>query len=550
MRVFIDPLVCEGCGDCGVKSNCLSVQPLDTELGRKTRIHQSSCNKDYSCLKGDCPSFLTAVPAGGEARAPERKRRALPMDQPLPEPAAKPACGDGYSIYLMGIGGTGVVTVDSIVGTAALLDGKHVRSLDQTGLSQKGGPVVSHLRLFDAAPEVGSRIGVARADLYLGLDLLVSTTPLNLARADPERTAAVVSTSKVPTGQMVTQVGSAFPVVGDLTGALDRATRAGANLYLDSLRLSEALFGDHMPAGLLLLGAAYQAGLVPLRAESIERAIELNEVSVQVNRLAFRWGRRWVADRAAVEEATRPEAPVLGFTPKPPPEIAALLDQAGLTGELRRLVEIRAPDLAAYQDMAYARSYLELVRKAAAIERELTPGRTAIAEAVARNLYKLMAYKDEYEVARLLLRGSADPEIRERFPDGARVYWHLHPPFLRALGLKRKLRLGRWARPALVLLRAMRRLRGTALDLFGRAEVRRVERALVAEYRDLVLRTLDLLSPATHEAAAQIAALPDLVRGYESIKLRNVAQFRERAAALQTTLRASPSPLPASGARA
>ncbi|MGE5049778.1 MAG: indolepyruvate ferredoxin oxidoreductase family protein, partial [Deltaproteobacteria bacterium] len=542
MRVFIDTAVCEGCGDCGVKSNCLSVQPVETEFGRKTRIHQSSCNKDYSCLKGDCPSFLTAVPVGEEA--PKRKRRPAPMDEPLPEPARKAACGAGYSIYLMGIGGTGVVTVDSIVGTAALLDGKHVRSLDQTGLSQKGGPVVSHLRLFEAAPEVGSRIGTAQADLYLGLDLLVSAAPQNLARADPQRTAAVVSTSKVPTGQMVTQVESAFPEVTGLTRALDRATRAPENLYLDSLRISEALFGDHMPAGLLLLGAAYQAGLVPLRAESIERAIELNGVSVETNRLAFRWGRRWVSDRAAVEEAARAEATVLPMAPKPPANVAALTEP--FAGELRRLLDIRAPDLASYQDLAYARTYLEFVKQVASREQEVMPGRTRLAEAVARNLYKLMAYKDEYEVARLLLRGGAADEIRKQFPGGARVQWNLHPPMLRALGLRRKLKLGPWARPLLLALRAMRKLRGTALDPFRRAEVRKVERALIDEYRGMVQRALQALTPANYDLAVQIAELPDLVRGYESIKLRNVARFHERAAALEAELQRGAHALPLS----
>ena len=536
MRVFIDPAVCEGCGDCGVKSNFLSVQPIDTELGRKTRIHQSSCNKDYSCLKGDCPSFLTAVPIGDDRPAPKQKRRVPPLDRPPPEPAQKAVCVEGYSIYLMGIGGTGVVTVDSIVGTAALLDGKHVRSLDQTGLSQKGGPVVSHLRLFDAPPEVGSRIGAAQADLYLGLDLLVAAAPQNLARAHPDRTTAVVSTSKVPTGQMVTQVESAFPEAGSLTGALDRVTRAPTNLYLDSLRISEALFGDHMPAGLLLLGAAYQAGLVPLRSDSIERAIELNGVSVEMNSLAFRWGRRWLADRAAVEEATRAEATVLGLVQRPSVDFAGLLGGADFSGELRRLVEIRAPDLAEYQDVAYARRYVEFVRQVAAREQERAPGQTRIAEAVARQLYKLMAYKDEYEVARLLLREGADPEIRKQFAGGARVYWHLHPPFLRALGMKRKLKLGRWARPALLLLRSLCRLRGTALDPFGRSKLRKVERALIGEYRDLVLRSLETLSPSTSDVAAQIAELPDLVRGYESIKLRNVARFRQQAAALEAEL--------------
>jgi len=537
MRVFIDEAVCEGCGDCGVQSNCLSVQPIETELGRKTRIHQSSCNKDYSCLKGDCPSFLTAVPTSPEL--PKAKRRSLPPAEVPPEPASRPACGDGYSIYLMGIGGTGVVTVDSIVGTAALLDGKHVRSLDQTGLSQKGGPVVSHLRLFDAPPEVGSRIGVTHADLYLGLDLLVSTAPQNLARADPQRTVAVVSTSKVPTGQMVTHVDSLFPEVGGLTHALDHSTRASRNLYLDSLRISEALFGDHMPSGLLLLGAAYQAGLVPLRSESIERAIELNGVSVEANRLAFRWGRRWVVDRGAVEAAaTRADAGVPATLPKDAADVAGLLSGTGFAGELRRLVEIRAADLVSYQDAGYARRYVEFVQRVAAREQERAPGQTRIAEEVARNLYKLMAYKDEYEVARLLLRGGAEEQIRKKFPGGARVYWHLHPPLLRALGMKRKLKLGRWARPVLVLLSALRRLRGTPFDPFGRNEVRKVERALIEEYRALVLRSLETLSPSTEDALAEVAALPDLVRGYEGIKLRNVERFRERTGVLENQIRA------------
>src|SRR5205085_10206561 len=271
LRVYINEAVCEGCGDCGTKSNCLSVQPVDTEFGRKTQIHQSSCTKDYSCLRGDCPSFLTVVPKGEPRR---KERKVFQVERALPEPTLR--VPRSANVFMTGIGGTGVVTVNQIVGTAALLDGKHVRSLDQTGLSQKGGPVVSHLRLFDAPPEVGSRIGAAQADLYLGLDLLVATAPQNLARADPDRTTAVVSTSKVPTGQMVTHVESAFPEVAGLTRALDAVTRSPANVSLVSLRISEAPFGAHMPAGLLLLGAAYQAGLVPLRADSIERAIELN----------------------------------------------------------------------------------------------------------------------------------------------------------------------------------------------------------------------------------------------------------------------------------
>jgi indolepyruvate ferredoxin oxidoreductase len=548
-RVFIDEAVCEGCGDCGVKSNCLSVQPVETEFGRKTRIHQSSCNKDYSCLKGDCPSFLTVVPAGEPA--PEQKRRRTPprFDAALPEPARKPACGDGYAIYLMGIGGTGVVTVTSVLGTAALIDGKHVRSLDQTGLSQKGGPVVSHLKLFDEEPDRASRLVAGEADLYLGLDLLVSTSPTNLARAHPDRTTAVVSTSKVPTGEMVTHVGAAFPALENLRGAIDRYTRKPANLYLDSVELAEGLFGDHMPAGLFLAGAAYQAGLVPLRAESIERAIELNAVSVETNRQAFRWGRRWVIDRQAVEAcAAAGELPAVSPAAREPGAIPArdraawaqLAARAAQGEELRRLLEIRAPDLAAYQSAAYARTYLDFVAQVARAEALRAPGRGTLAEAVARNLYKLMAYKDEYEVARLLLRGSALSAIRRQFPAGAKVTYHLHPPLLRALGMKEKLRLGSWIRPGLFLLRSLRRLRGTPFDPFGRAHLRKLERALIAEYRALVLVALEALGPANHDVAVQIAELPDLVRGYEAIKLRGVAAFRARAAELQAQLTAPP----------
>jgi indolepyruvate ferredoxin oxidoreductase len=551
-RVFIDEAVCEGCGDCGVKSNCLSVQPVETELGRKTRIHQSSCNKDYSCLKGDCPSFLTAVPKGELLPEQKRNRTAPRQDVALPEPEQKPACGDGYAIYLMGIGGTGVVTVNSVLGTAALIEGKHVRSVDQTGLSQKGGPVVSHLKLFDEAPDRASRLVAGEADLYLGLDLLVSTSPANLARAHPDRTTAVVSTSKVPTGEMITHVGAAFPALEGLRGAIDRYTRRPSNLYLDSVAIAEGLFGDHMPAGLFLAGAAYQAGLLPLRADSIERAIELNSVSVDANRQAFRWGRRWVIDREAVEAAAAtgelPALPALIAAIREPGAIPTrdraawtqLAARAAPGEELRRLLELRAPDLAAYQSAAYARTYLDFVAQVAREEARCVPGQSGLAEAVAKNLYKLMAYKDEYEVARLLLRGSALSAIRRQFPGGAKVTYHLHPPLLRALGMKEKLRLGSWIRPGLFVLRSLRRLRGTPFDPFGRAHVRKIERALIAEYRALVLVALDALGPSNHGAAVQIAELPDLVRGYEAIKLRGVAAFRARAAELQAQLRAPP----------
>src|SRR5207253_502436 len=253
MRVFINEAVCEGCGDCGVKSNCLSVQPVDTEFGRKTQIHQSSCNKDYSCLRGDCPSFLTVIPRG-EAR--KKARTVFTVDRPLPEPALK--VPGTANVFMTGIGGTGVVTVNQILGTAALLDGKHVRGLDQTGLSQKGGPVVSHLKTLDRATQVSSKVAAGSADCYLGFDILVATSPQNLDHARPERTIAVVSTSRVPTGAMVTSPAVEFPEANGLISAINRVSRQDDNVFMDVLGLAETLFDDHMAANMIVLAAAWQ----------------------------------------------------------------------------------------------------------------------------------------------------------------------------------------------------------------------------------------------------------------------------------------------------
>ena len=532
MRVHINERVCEGCGDCGKKSNCLSVQPVETEFGRKTQIHQSSCNKDYSCLLGDCPSFLTVEPVG----PPQKKERRLPpLDVELPEPALKvPA--DGFALHMMGIGGTGVVTVNQILGTAALLDGRHVRGLDQTGLSQKGGPVVSDLRVASRPIEAANKVSAGGADLYLGFDLLVAADPTNLDKAESGRTIAVVSTSQIPTGQMVVDTTVHFPELGSQLMSIDRVSRKDENVYLDALAMAQGLFNDHMATNPLMIGVAYQAGALPISAASIEEAIRLNGVSVEMNLLAFRWGRMAVVDAArvaaAVKTATgRQERPVLLSA-----EARALVDSAGATGELRRLLEARVPELIAYQSAAYARSYVEFVARVARAESEKVPGRTGLAEAVARSLHKLMAYKDEYEVARLHLDAALDAELHSRFGPSVRVYWHLHPPLLRALGLKKKLRLGRWFTPAFALLRSMKGLRGTALDPFGRAEVRRVERALPGEYREMIERALGRLSADTHDLAVELGDLPDMVRGYETVKLDNVARYRESARQLMAKL--------------
>jgi len=526
MRVVINEAVCEGCGDCGVKSNCLSVHPVETEFGRKTQIHQSSCNKDYSCLKGDCPSFLTVVPRITK----KKERRVFIVDQTLPAPPFN--VPEDANIFMMGIGGTGVVTVNQILGTAALLDGKHVRGLDQTGLSQKGGPVVSHLKIFEHATESSNKVSAGSADCYIGFDVLVATTPQNLDHARPDRTIAVVSTSQVPTGAMVTSTTVEFPEANGLITSIDRVTRKDENVYLDALGLAETLFDDHMAANMIVLGAAWQAGAIPVSADAIEDAIKLNGVSVQMNTHAFRAGRLLVADPAWVQTVTRQRLGAVASAPELSKEARALVDRVDAAEELRRLLEIRVPELIGYQSAAYASEYVGFVRRVREAEAAAVPGETRLSEAVARYLFKLMAYKDEYEVARLHLKTDIARALEAEFPGGVTLQYNLHPPIFRALGLKRKIKLGTWFERCFRTLAAMKTLRGTWIDPFGFAAVRRVERQLPGEYRGLVDKALVGLSPESYERAVKLASLPDVIRGYEDIKLENVQRFRDAVRAL------------------
>ena len=526
-RVVINQAICEGCGDCGVKSNCLSVQPVETEFGRKTQIHQSSCNKDYSCLLGDCPSFVIVDP-GNVKQAPKRKLRRV--DEPLPEPMLR--VGADCNIFMTGIGGTGVVTVNQLLGTAALLDGRFVDGLDQTGLSQKGGAVVSHLKL-STAPVVGSnRIAPGEADCLLAFDILTATAPPQIVRANPERTVAVVSTSQVPTGAMVASTATHFPQLDGLKSMINGRTRAGENLFFDAIALAEEAFGDHLAANMIIVGAAFQQGLIPISVAAIEQAIVLNGVGIEMNTHAFRLGRQLVAQPAG---GTAMAAPA---TQPPPaeitPEAQALVDSVGapMGSELRRLLLIRVPELIAYQNSAYACRYTEFVARIYRAEQAAIPGASTISEAVARYLFKLMAYKDEYEVARLALSERFQRELSEQFGADSRVTYQLHPPFLRALGWKQKIGLGRWFNSAFQLLRRMRGLRGTAFDPFGYAEVRRVERALIGEYCALIEQAIATLTPARQGQLLELAQLPDQIRGYEEIKLTSVRRFRQRSAEL------------------
>jgi len=545
-RDRLDEMVCEGCGDCGAKSNCLSVQPVDTEFGRKTRIHQSSCNLDFTCLDGDCPSFVTVHETRRSRRRADARRlhgaaapaRDVPVVGPddLEEPD-RPGVDGCFSISLTGVGGTGVVTMSQVLATAALLDGYHVSGLDQTGLSQKGGPVASHVKIATAPIAESNAIGAGEADAYLGFDLLVAAESRHL---DAVRvgTRVVLSTSKVPTGAMVRDTSVAFPEVARLLQAVAQCTD-GTDAHLDAQALADGLFADHMMANPLLLGVACQVGALPLRAASIERALELNGVAVARNQQAFRWGRRYAIDPATVLAAAGHRDALVA--PRPAVNGASLPED--LPAAVRQLLEVRVPELVAYQGPRLARGYVDAVQRVVARERATVPGPTELSEAVARYLFKLMAYKDEYEVARLSLGPELDEALAAQFPDGGKMRYRLHPPVFRALGMKRKVALGRWFRPAFRGLHAMRRVRGTPFDPFGHTEVRRTERSLVREYRELVDDALARLSPATYDRAVELASLPELVRGYEKIKLASVEHFRTEAARLrQSMLRPSPSP--------
>lgn len=542
-RIAINERVCEGCGDCGDASTCLSVEPVESPFGRKTRIHQSSCTQDRSCLKGDCPSFLTVTPAAGALK--ERPRPGL-ADPPVALPVPVRRVPDDVLIRMPGVGGTGVVTVSQILQMAAHLDGLHAAGLEQIGLAQKGGPVLSDVRIGPAPIAGQLRATAGRTDLLLGLDLLGAAAAPTLETCDPARTVAVVSTARVPTAGMVTDPSVRMPSSRGPLGRIDAATRAEDGLRIDALALADALFLDHMPANLLLLGAAFQHGCVPVAADAIERAIRLNGAAVDVSLAAFRWGRAAAEDLDVVETAAglrRAVTPTAGsMVPATAslsdPRVVALVADAGLKGRLADLVVHRAGELALFQDRRCAERYVADVAAVARREQAATGG-DRVARAYAVGLHKLTAYKDEYEIARLHLDATEKERVDAEFGPGARVRIMLQPPLLRALGVERKIACGPWIRPAFGVLRRLRRLRGTPLDPFAHTEVRRVERALPGEYRALVAAALEHLRPETAAQVVALAELPDVVRGYEDIKLAGVATYRERAAAglraLETT---------------
>jgi indolepyruvate ferredoxin oxidoreductase len=540
-RIMINERICEGCGDCGHKSNCLSVQPIDTDYGRKTTIDQSSCNKDFSCLAGDCPSFLEIRP--GRSSGTRRASSASLSEDALPEPNVRfDVAVAAHTTRITGVGGTGVVTASQILVAAARIAGYQARSLDQTGLAQKGGAVVSDIKVSATRVAAGSKAAAGECDLYLGADLLVAADPKNLVAADPARTIAVVSTSKVPTGRMIVDPAIAFPDVERTLAGIREATQGDEAVLLDARQISVGLFGTDQFANLLLVGAAYQAGALPLPATAIEQAIETNGVQVESNRQAFRRGRQFVHDPAGFNETVRSVTaePVARTLTDAQNQLAVSVG-APTESELARIVRDRVADLAEYQHLRYAGEYTQLIHRVHEAESAATGlTSTKLAEQVARYLYKLMAYKDEYEVARLSLDPRVDEIVAAEFGPGSRVSIRLHPPLLRALGLRSKIRLGPWIRPVLRVLRAMKVLRHTPFDPFGRTRVRRLERQLIVEYRAAVEVLIANLSPDNLEECARIAGMPDEVRGYEDIKEARAAQYREQLAAALTELTSAP----------
>ena len=510
-RLYINDAVCEGCGDCSVQSNCLSVVPKETPLGRKRQIDQSACNKDYSCARGFCPSFVTVL--GGSLRRPQAAAEAPEaLFDPLPDPQLPPL-ERPWNTVVTGVGGTGVLTITALIAMAAHVEGRGCATMNQTGLAQKFGAVVSHVRVAAAQEDIMAvRIAAGEADLLLGCDLVVSTGYEAMGKAAQGRTHAVVNDAEVPTADFLRDPDAVIP-----TEAMRQRVREEVGgddcHFLDASGIATALLGDSIAANLFLLGFAWQRGLVPVSAAALERAIELNNVAVDLNRRAFLYGRRY---------AVQPER-VMALLPQPetPPSAQGL--DAVLADRGQRLTD--------YQDGAYAERYRQWVERVR-VRDPLAQGEASLSLAVARSLYKLMAYKDEYEVARLYSDPAFLAGLEARFEGDYRLRFNLAPPLLARrdphTGEPRKREFGPWMLTAFRLLAPLRRLRGTPLDLFGYTAERRRERADIADYEALVERLLPRLGEADYATLRELLELPLQLRGFGHVKDRNRAQLAVR----------------------
>ncbi len=515
-RLFINSAVCEGCGDCGTQSNCTAILPLETELGRKRVIDQSSCNKDYSCVKGFCPSFVTVT--GGKlkkSRTGTTRQGAEDDFGPLPQPVL-PSCDTPFNILINGIGGTGVITIGALMGMAAHLEGKGVSVLDMTGMSQKNGSVTSHVRIAARREAIGAqRIATGEADLVLGCDMLTAGALDAISKMRPGRTRAVVNLHQQPPGQFARNPDWQFPLE-EVKALIIESVGQQAD-FIDATRLATALMGDAIATNLFMLGYAWQRGELPLTEAALLRAIELNGVAVQANQTAFGWGRRAAVDLLKVEKIAMPAQPLVLHMPR------------SLEQWIKRSVAL----LTDYQDAAYAAQYAEVVEAVRAAEAPL--GSDQLSMTVARQLSRLMAYKDEYEVARLYTNGQFQQALAQQFEGDFTLSFHLAPPILArkdGQGHLLKARYGGWMMTAFKLLARMKGLRGGVLDVFGRTAERRMERALIVQYRTLVLDLLPRLTTDNLPTAIELAQLPQLVRGYGHVKQQAVEHMHARQASL------------------
>ena len=505
-RVFINEAVCEGCGDCGVQSNCTSILPVETEFGRKRAIDQSSCNQDYSCVKGFCPSFVTIE--GGAPKKSRAAKQALPTQlEALPEAAVVELKNAPYNILITGIGGTGVITIGALLGMAAHLEGKGTSALDMTGMSQKNGAVTSHVRIARAPEDIrAQRIATGEADLILGCDMLTAGAHDAIAKTRPGRTVAVINTHQQPPGPFAQDPDWQFPA--EQIRALIDESVGGRSHFIDATRLATALLGDSIATNLFMLGFAFQKGLIPLQEESILKAIELNGVAVDANKQAFSWGRRAAVSLDQVEAIALPAKPIIVQMPQ----------------NLETLIRRRVAFLTEYQNAAYAKRYEDLVAKVRDGEAGIGAG-DALSKAVAKYQFKLMAYKDEYEVARLYTNGDFEKRLNDSFEGDFKVTYNLAPPLLAtrdAQGHLVKARYGSWMKAAFKVLAKFKGLRGTALDPFGYTAERKMERGLMQDYESLIAELLVHLSQKNYQAAVKLASLPEQIRGFGHVKDRNV----------------------------
>ena len=529
-RVVINELVCEGCGDCSVQSNCLSVEPLETEFGRKRRINQNTCNKDYSCVKGFCPSFVTVE--GGQLKKPKKEKKgdaSRLFDVPQP---VLPVAEAAWGIVVGGVGGTGVITIGQLLGMAAHLEGKGVVTQDAGGLAQKGGATWSHIQIANRVDAIyTTKVDTAKADLVIGCDPIVAASKYTLTVMQPGRTFVAMNSHGTPTAAFVSNPGWQFPG-GNCETAVSSAVGSDLVGSFDAEQVAVQLVGDSIYTNPLLLGYAWQKGRVPLSHAALMRAIELNGVQVDNNQAAFEWGRRCAHDLAQVQALFK-AAQVIEFVKKP-----------SLTEMLAKRVEF----LTAYQNAAYAQTYADFVEKVRLSEAKL--GKTMLAEAVARYLFKLMAYKDEYEVARLHTDRAFLGRVNAMFEGDFKLNYHLAPPAFSAKNDKGELQkrpFGPWMQTAFKVLAPFKVLRGTPLDPFGRTEERQTERALIGEYRASIEEVLVKLSADKHAAAVEIARIPEMIKGYGHVKARHLATARPQWAALMSEFRQPGQPLHNSG---